>query len=231
MTELYQIVSTGTTYAAPNPNLKPENVISEELAVTRKFAGGGGSLRASVFNEYINNALISQTSYLAGATAPTSYVSNVNVVRNTGIELAFQKDNVGIEGLTLFDSVTYVNSEILSDPAWATAYGSTAVGKRVPYVPDWRATFGATYHPDRHWALTTAGRYSGVQYSTLDNTDNNNGVMGSFDSFVVFDLHAQYKFNDRFSADAGIDNVNGEKYFLYHPFPQRTFSAAVKYAF
>ncbi|HEY8966170.1 MAG TPA: TonB-dependent receptor [Candidatus Methylacidiphilales bacterium] len=233
VSELYQIVSTGSNFAIPNPNLKPENVLSEELAVTRKFGEGGkeGSLRASIFNEYVNNALVSQSGYITGTQTLYTYTSNVNVVRNTGVELAFQKDNVGVEGLTLFDSVTYTNSEILSDPGFVSATGSTAVGKRVPNIPDWKATFGVTYRPDSHWALTAAGRYSGVQYSTLDNTDNNNGVMGAFDSFMVFDLHAQYKLNDHLAVDAGIDNVNNEKYFLYHPFPQRTYFASVKLAF
>jgi iron complex outermembrane receptor protein len=29
----------------------------------------------------------------------------------------------------------------------------------------------------------------------------------------------------------GIDNLNNEKYFLYHPFPQRTWVADVKFTF
>ena len=86
-----------------------------------------------------------------------------------GVELAAEKDNVAIAGLKLFGSVTYVDSRILSDPTWAgtnplTGMPDTAVGKRVPNVPDWQATLGATYRPNENWAFTFAARYSGKQY-------------------------------------------------------------------
>ncbi|MDE1170682.1 MAG: TonB-dependent receptor [Verrucomicrobium sp.] len=229
VTELYQIVSTGTTFATPNPNLKPENVLSEEVSLQRKFKDG--SVRLSFFNENVFDALISQTGYLPGAgQTPYTYTSNVDSIRNTGVELAVQKDNV-VKGVDVFGSVTYVDSEILSDPSFASSTGTTAAGKRVPYVPDWRATVGVTYHPVKRLALTSALRYSGRQYSTLDNTDNTENVFGAFDSFFVVDVRAEYKITDQLSAAFGIDNLNNDKYYLYHPFPQRTYSAQVKLAF
>jgi iron complex outermembrane receptor protein len=33
------------------------------------------------------------------------------------------------------------------------------------------------------------------------------------------------------SAAAGIDNVNNRKYFLFHPFPQRTVYAELRYTY
>ena len=93
-----------------------------------------------------------------------------------GVELSAEKDNVWIRGLQLFGSVTYVE---FPDPVRpdlgrhqsADGPADTVVGKRVPYVPDWRAKFGVTYRPNESWAYTVAARYSGKQYSTLDNTD------------------------------------------------------------
>lgn len=227
VTELYQTVSTGPVLSNPNPNLKPEEVLSEEIAVERKF--DDGHIRLSFFNENVNDAIISQTNFLSGT--PTTFITNVDAVRNTGVELAIQKDNVFTQGLIFFGSVTYVDSEIVSDPSFASTTGTTAEGKRAPYVPDWRATFGTTYHPTEDWALTAAARYSGKQYSTLDNSDSVSHVYGAFDDFFVVDLRAQYKFNDRVFVDAGIDNVTGDNYFLFHPFPQRTYTAQVKVQF
>ncbi len=40
VTELYQIVSTGSTFYIPNPSLKPEEVFSEEVAVQRNSGMG-----------------------------------------------------------------------------------------------------------------------------------------------------------------------------------------------
>ena len=45
---------------------------------------------------------------------------------------------------------------------------------------------------------------------------------------VVFDARANYQITDRLGVAAGIDDVTHRKYFLYHPFPQRTFTAELK---
>lgn len=228
VTELYQIVQVGSVYATPNPNLKPENGLSEEIAIQRKFVDG--NIRLSVFNEHVRDALVSQTGFLNGST-PSTFVTNVDATRNTGVELAVRKDNVFVTGLEVFGSATYVDSRILSDPSFASTTGTTAVGKHVPYIPDWRATLGATYRPNAYWAFTAAARYSGKQYSTLDNTDIVSNVYGAFDSFTVVDLRAQYRFSETAYADFGIDNVGDTKYTLFHPFPGRTYVADVKIRF
>jgi iron complex outermembrane receptor protein len=225
VSELYQIVSTGATYSVPNANLKPEMVLSEELAIEHELSRG--NIRLSLFQENVSDALISQTAFLTGAT-PYSYVVNVNALRNRGIELAVKQNDVAIKGLELSGSATYVNSIITSDPNFVSTTGTTATGKHAPYVPDWRATVEATYRPDEQWALTVAGRYSGKQYSTIDNTDSVSHVFGAFDSFLVFDTHVHYQITKNLALDAGIDNLNNDKYFLYHPFPQRTWFGDLK---
>lgn len=229
VSELYQIVSSGTNLQFPNPNLRPENVLSEELAIERRFTDG--KVRLSLFQEDVRDALISQSGVVAGSTTIFTFVSNVDAVRNRGIELAAQKDNVLIDRLELFGSVTYVDSRIVSDPNFVSSSGTTATGKRVPYVPDWRVTAGATYRPTAAWSLTAAMRYQGKMYSTLDNTDVVSNVYGAFDSFTVVDLRAQYKVSENATANFGIDNVGNAKYTLFHPFPGRTFIADVKIKF
>lgn len=224
--ELYQLVSTGSTYSVPNPDLKPETVRSGELAV--EHAIDQGMLRLSLFQENTRQALVSQTSTLPNVAVPVTYVMNVGELRNRGVEFVAQKDNVLIHGLELSGSVTFVDSTILSNDSFASSTGSTSTGKHAPYVPRWRATAVATYRPDEAWAFTLAGRYSGKQYSTLDNTDTTSHVFGAFDSFRVFDLRAHYQINDHLAASFGVDNFTNEKYFLYHPFPQRTYVADLK---
>ncbi|RDS79173.1 TonB-dependent receptor [Dyella monticola] len=223
VSELYQLVSTGSTFSSPNPDLKPERDISGELTVEHTL--DDGYVRASLFQENTRNAMISQTSTLAGYAVPVTFVTNVGAVRNRGIELAADHDDVLIQGLSLSGSVTFVDSTTLSDDSFASATGTTADGKHVPYVPRWRATAIATYRPTPVWAFTLAGRYSGKQYSTLDNTDNTSDVFGAFDRFLVVDLHVNYQINRQLSVALGVDNLNNEKYFLYHPFPQRTYVA------
>lgn len=224
--ELYQLVSTGSTFTSPNPNLQPERSRDGELAIEHSIEQG--VLRLSLFQENTRNALIQQTALLAQYPVPVNYVVNVGEVRNRGIELAAQQDDVLVHGLALSGSVTYVDSTNLSDSSFVSAAGTTAKGKHAPYVPRLRATAVATYRPNDAWAFTLAGRYSGRQYSTLDNTDNTPHVFGAFDTFTVFDAHVQYQIDEHLTMAVGVDNFTNEKYFLYHPFQQRTYVADLK---
>jgi iron complex outermembrane receptor protein len=36
-----------------------------------------------------------------------------------------------------------------------------------------------------------------------------------------------YQWDDNWGLAAGIDNLNNDKYFLFHPFPQRTFELEI----
>lgn len=219
--ELYQATTLGTTLTNPNPNLKPERALSGELAIERKFVDG--KVRLSLFQENTHDMLISQVSVVPGTTTTTSFITNVDEVRNRGFEFAWQKNNVAIDHLELFGSVTFVDSVILSDPTFVSATGTTAVGKQVPNVPTWRSTLGATYRPTDAWAFTVASRYQSKIYSTLDNTDVVPHVFQAFDPFFVVDTRITYQVNEQGSLAFGIDNIGNKKYFLFHPFPQRTF--------
>jgi iron complex outermembrane receptor protein len=237
VTELYQNVAVGTNIVLANPLLAPEHDFTGELNVERRWSDG--RVRLTLFKERTNNAIISQTNLVTtatGAQTTATTVSNVDAIRMQGVELSAEKNNVLIDGLQLFGSVTYVDSRILSDPNWAgtgplTGKPTTVVGKRVPFVPDWRAKFGVTYRPNESWAYTVAARYSGKQYSTLDNTDIIPHVFGAFDNFFVVDMKVHYNATRNFSFDFGIDNLFNEQYILFHPFPGRTFVLAGKYTF
>jgi iron complex outermembrane receptor protein len=231
--ELYQNVTVGNTITVANPFLKPEQDFTGELNVERHW--NDGRVRLTLFRERTNNAIVSQTNAI-NATQTAATFSNVDAIRLQGIELSADKDDVFVQGLQLFGSVTYVDSRILADANWAgkdplTGVPTTAVGKRVPYVPDWRAKFGVTYRPNDSWAYTVAARYSGKQYSTLDNTDIVSHVYGAFDNFFVVDMKVHYKATTKFAFDFGIDNLFNEQYFLFHPFPGRTYVLAAKYTF
>lgn len=237
VTELYQNVSSGGIVYLPNPNLTPEQDLNGEINIERHWQDG--RVRLTGFYERTNNAIISQSNLVTSVTgtqAVETSISNVAAIRMQGIEASADKDNVWLTGLRLFGSVTYVDSRILSDPTWAgvnplTGLPDTVVGKRVPYVPDWRATAGFTYKADEHWSWTVAGRYSGKMYSTLDNTDIVSHVYGAFDEYLVVDTKLHYAATENVSFDFGIDNLFNEQYFLFHPFPGRTYIMAGRVKF
>jgi iron complex outermembrane recepter protein len=224
--ELYQNVLVNGVYVQPNPNLKPERVLSGELAIERAF--DKGKFRLSLFQENVANALISQTSTLGSGVA--SYTQNIDKTRQRGVELAWQQEDVLLRGLALNGSITYVDARILANGSFVSTT-TTSVGKRTPYVPQWRATLAATYRPDDQWAYTLAGRYSGRLYATVDNSDINTNTYQGFDGFLVIDTRVRYKMDRHWSMAVGIDNLTNQNYFLFHPFPQRTLFAELKYDF
>jgi iron complex outermembrane receptor protein len=237
--ELYQNITVSGVATVANPFLTPEQDLNGELNIERHW--NDGKVRLTLFDELVHNAIISQTNLatnpMNGAQVPTTTIGNVDLIRFRGVDLSADKNNVFITGLQIFGSVTYVDSRILSDPTYAGSNPlppgnrDTAVGKQVPNVPDWRAKLGFTYRPDDFWAYTVAVRYSGKQFSTLDNTDIVSHVFGAFDYFTVVDMKIHYNATKNFSFDFGIDNLLNQQYFLFHPFPGRTYVLASKYTF
>jgi iron complex outermembrane receptor protein len=217
--ELYQIV-TAPVPSVPNPTLRPERARSGELALEQRDARG--SLRVAVFNEVVADALISQTGPLAGTTQLGTYVQNVDRTRARGVEIAGERTDL-IRGVDIQASVTYadaITSRNRSLPA--------AEGKLLPSVPHWKATGVVTWRPFDGVALTAAGRYASRNYGTLDNSDSVGNTYQGFYRYMVVDLRAQFRVAPHMQLGLGIDNVNNDRYFLFHPFPQRTFAADVK---
>lgn len=227
--ELYQLVSTGTTFTSPDPNLKPDDVLATELRVERAFAHSKAQL--SLFNDEVHDAIISQFKPLvAGSNTLFSYVSNVDHVRARGAELVLSDNGSVLDNLDLSASVTYLDARTIatSGRASSTAPADAAIGKHLPNIPDWRANFVATYRPTPRLAVSLAGRYSGALWTTLDNADVNPNTYQGFSAWFVADAHINYRLNQHLAASLGADNLLNRKYFLFHPFPQRTFSTSLK---
>ncbi|MBV9842222.1 MAG: TonB-dependent receptor [Sphingomonadaceae bacterium] len=216
--ELYQIV-TSPIASVPDPNLKPERALSEELAIERYDAHG--SIRLSLFNEAVKNALISQVGPLAGSSQVGTYFQNVDRTRARGVEFAIDRVDV-LPRFDLQGSVTYADAETRQD-----ASVPVAVGKLLPQVPHWKATIMGTWRPVDQLSLSAAMRYSSRQYGAIDNSDIVGNTYTGFYKYLVVDLRAAFKVSEHWSLGLGVDNVNDDKYFLYHPFSQRSFQVDV----
>ena len=218
--ELYQATTSGVLLTNPNPNLLPERARSLELALEHKAQRG--QIRVSFLNEVIQNALISQTGPVVGAAA-TSYVQNVDRTRARVVEIAGERrdlpGHVDVQG-----SVTYADAITSKDTTFPAA-----LGKQLPSVPHWKASAVITWHPTKQISLTSAARYASRHYANLDNTDTVGNTYTGFYRYFVVDLRAQFRVSDQFEFALGVDNVNNDKYFLYHPFPQRSFTAQVNW--
>ncbi len=218
VSELYQAISTGPTITVPNPDLSPEKAMSAELAIERRI--DDGRIRLSFFHESIRDALVSQSAPLApGSTSLFNFVQNIGRTRTNGVELVVDKRNL-LPRVDLSGSVTLADPRTVSDPVFPTAEG-----KLIPQVPRRKATLVATWRPDDRLSLTAAARYSSRMFGTIDNSDVVGHTWQGFEGYFVADARATYQLSPRWSIAVGVENLTDRRYFLFHPFPGRTFTA------
>lgn len=223
VSELYQAISTGPTLTVPNPNLRPERARSAELAGI--WTNRSGHVRLSLFGESIRNALISQTAPLVpGSTALFGFVQNVEHVRTTGLELAFERRGLGVANLDLSGSVTLARPRVVEDAAFPAAEG-----KNIPQVPRRRATLVMTWRGSDGASLTLAGRYASRSFGTIDNSDIVAHTYQGFEGYLVADARANLRIGQQWNVAFGVENLTNQKYYLFHPFPQRSFTAELTY--
>ncbi len=225
VSELYQAIATGPTLTSPNPNLKPEAALSAELSAERMFAKG--RLRVSYFEERIDNALLSQTAPLASGSATLfTYVQNIPRTFARGVEIVGERDDLLIKGLRVSGWISYVDARTVSDPAFPAAQG-----KLLPQVPHLRGAFALTYSPHDRLSLTLDGRYSDRAHGVIDNSDSYANTYQGFSGYFVLDAKLSWRVDDHIDWTLGVDNLNNRKYFLFHPFPQRTVSTALSWRY
>jgi iron complex outermembrane receptor protein len=221
VSELYQGSIDGSRIVNTNPNLRPERSWTTELSAERDLKGWGldGVLRTTLFFENTKDALYSQA-----LNNLVNTVQNVDAIRTRGLEVALNAVDVGMKGLDLSGSLTLTNSKITANSGFLAS-----VGREQPRVPKVRAALLATYRPDANWSYTVGMRYSGKQYGSLDNSDPNGFAYMGFSKFFVVDARIRYRIDRQWSMAVGIDNLNNNKYWAFHPYPQRTYVAELKF--
>jgi len=225
--ELYGATATVNSQYINDPSLKPEKSWTTELTAEKDL--GNALLRLTFFTENTRDALYSQTTFDAVANANISRVQNVGRIKTQGVELAFSGNDVAKKGLDLSGSITYADSRIKENNGFVAVAGDT-LGKYQPRVPVWRATALASYRFTPQLSGTFAARYSGKQYSSLDNTDVNGFAYQGTSKYFTTDVRVRYQVNKQWSAAVGIDNLNNYQYWNFHPYPQRTFMAELNFS-
>ena len=246
--ELFQTTTTTvggvTTAVNGNPNLKPEDVLSSE--VSSEYFLPKGKLRLSFFQERVRDAIYSTTSLLSNNTVAT-FNTNIGQTDTFGLELAGDANDVFIDKLNFHASGTWADSTITDNyaadaalNAQTTAAKNSALlanpgaltpstGMMQPRIPTWRSTFTISYSPVKDLTTSVSGRYSSAMYSQLNNSDTNHSTYVGNSSYFVVDTKVNYQVTKQWSINAGIDNINNQNYWIFHPFPQRTYVAQLKF--
>jgi iron complex outermembrane receptor protein len=89
----------------------------------------------------------------------------------------------------------------------------------------------ATYRFGEKWTTSLGARYSGKQYNTLDNSDPNGTAYTGVSNFFTIDARVRYLLSDQITVSLSADNLNGDNYWNFHHYPQRTYAAEVSMEF
>lgn len=220
VSELYQGSVSANVVVNNDPNLRPEKSWTSEVSAEQEL--GFGLLRVTAFGERTVDALYSQTNVTV--TPNVTNIQNVDAVRTLGLETALQANDVLAKGLDLNASLTYADSTITRNDKFPAS-----VGKRQPRVPLWRATTLLSYALDERWSGSFGARYSGRQYGQLDNSDANDFAYTGFSRYFVTDVRLRYRADKNWVASIGVDNLGNARYWAFHPYPQRTLLAELRY--
>jgi iron complex outermembrane receptor protein len=223
--ELYGATSTTNSQYINDPNLKPERSWTGELTAEKDL--GNALARLTFFAEDVRDSLYSQTTFDPTANRNISRVQNVGRIATQGVEAAYSGNDIVMKGMDLNASVTYANSRIKENAGFVAIPGDT-IGKQQPNIPRWRATALASYRWNPQWSTSLAARYSGKQFRTLDNSDPNGFTYQGVSRYFTMDLRVRWQIDKQWSAAFGIDNLNNDKYWNFHPYPQRSYSAELR---
>lgn len=226
VSELYGATSTTNSQYINDPNLKPEKSWTAELSADQGW--GALQTRVTLFAETTRDSLYSQTVVDAVLNKNVSRVQNIDKIGTTGLEATLAATDWGLRGLDLSASLTYTDSKIKANRGFVVTAGDT-LGKWQPNIPRWRATALAAYRFDEHWSASLAARYSGRQYRTLNNADVNGFTYMGVSKYATADLRLLWKIDRQWSAALGIDNLNNYRYWNFHNYPQRSYSAELKF--
>ena len=215
--ELFQGSLVDGAIVNSDPALRAERSWTGELTAERMDADS--VLRITSFHEVTRDALYSQP-----LTSAVNTVQNVGKIRTNGVEAAGQFDRVLVDDLSLNASVTFADSVIVENRALPAS-----VGKWQPRVPRWRANVLGTYRAGDAWSATLGVRYSGRQFGTLDNSDVHGDTYTGVSDYLVADVRLRYRFSRQWSMALGIDNLNDAKYWAFHPYTQRSYSAELRF--
>lgn len=189
--------SSGTVIR-PNPDLKPELVVTSEIGVEHEL-NAGTLLRATYYRSKLTDLIYSSTA--AGFT--DKY--NAGTAETEGVDLEARQKLSG--GLTAFINATFVSSKITENSA-----KPLSIGKQIPLQAKRMANIGLEGSRGP-WSGSIIGSYFGKMYSSDDNTDVVDNVPGSYDPYFIANAKISYKVNKTLSASVSVKNIFDREYF------------------
>ncbi|GAB4210081.1 MAG: TonB-dependent receptor [Tibeticola sp.] len=229
--ELYNGTVTATSQTLSDPSLKAETSDAAEFSAEQDW--DRQRLRVSLFHDDVRDAILRQSTSdpavcKTTATSVNTYtcVQNVDRVKTTGIEVAWQAADLFAKGLSIDASAAYT----FESKVTANSKDPLMVGKWWLRVPRTRAAVQVSWRPDAHWLFAAAYRHQGRAYNDTYNLDINPDVYGGVSKVNQLDLRGAYRFSRKIEMAVGVNNLTNQRAFQAHPFPGRTLFAELRLA-
>ena len=218
--EMFNGTKTSTSVLVNNANLRPEQSTAMEVSAEQLW--DSATLRVSLFRDDIKDAILRQSD--TSVTPTTTRNTNVERVLTTGVELVWQAHDVGVPGLDVGGSATWVDSKIMEN-----SLAPTTVGNYWLRIPQQRYVLQASYRPNAQWTYGANYRLAGRNFNTPTNTDTNPDTFGGISSVNQLDLRADWKFARNWNWAVGVDNVTASQAWQAHSLPQRSVQTELRY--
>jgi iron complex outermembrane receptor protein len=206
-----------------DPDLKPEDAFSQEIAWERTLAEKH-RLRVSLFRDEVQDTINFQTN--VNVTPNITNIQNVDEVRTQGIELVYSAREL-LPKLDLEANVSLVDSEITKNRK-----NPATEGKEWVRIPNIRTNLVANWRFLPAWNANLGVLHVGDNYAELDNSDDDGCQrFGCASGYTTVDTRIGYTLAGRYEFGLGISNLTDEKYYEFHPYPQRTWLAEVRGTF
>lgn len=195
------------------------------------------------WNDYLLNSLVSASVYLSetkdeiatvfdgnGMAHQTSGFANLNIgkTRRYGFDLKAEQQ---IDKFRFLESYSFINTKILSNKE-----NKKWEGNKISGVPQHKLLLAVDYDVTDKFSVGASYEYRAASY--LENTNKH----GKDDNVSLFNLRANYKFNESLDVFAGVKNVFDRKYNetvsidtsntkSYEPAARRNYYAGFSYKF
>lgn len=217
--ELYNGTVTATSVTLSDPTLKAERSNAYELSA--ETSGSSQTLRTSLFHDDVHDAILRQSNNTV--TPNITNVSNQDLVRTTGLEVAWSARDVAVRGLSVEANGALTRSKVVKN-----ARDPASEGKYWLRVPKARANVMLAYRPTAKWIGSLGWRFSTSAFNDVYNLDINPNVYGGISEVNQLDLRLSHKPTPKLELALGMDNITDHRSYQFHPLPGRTLFLQVR---
>jgi iron complex outermembrane receptor protein len=214
--------------ASFDPDLHPEKSQDVNLIIRHQFEQA--RITGSIFYQDVEDFIFSYlhpkvdpvTQLVSLNNFTTSFV-NIERVRQTGAELIVETYDLLAPGLSLDFNIAYIDDKIIKNSLLPSSEGS-----QFPRIPYWRINSQARYQVAQNWRLSGGVRYASRPNNNLEATERGD-TFGYASEQLISDIRLSWQADGHTELSIGVDNLNNDKAWAFHPFAQRTFLVEAKW--